>query len=103
MNCANLEAYRLAYNFGRISPNKRRMKVTTITCTRNCRVLDVPKSISLFMTKEDKITIPTLIKLLVIRMVPSNLSGFLISSSTALEFRLPLSSRFRLSVGESEK
>ena len=88
---------------GRISPNKSRIRVTTTTCTMNCSVFELPKSIILFMRKAERIIIPTLIKLFVMRIVPRSLSGF-DSISRASTDRFPLLfSRSFLSFGEREK
>lgn len=65
----------VAYILGIISPKRSSINVITITWKTKPSVGETEKSNKLFERKEDKITIPTLIKLLEISIVASKRFG----------------------------
>lgn len=100
MNTATFTRARLAYSFGMISPNRRMMNVTTMTCMTNPSIGLSEKSNRVLMRYADRMTMPTFTKLLDTSMVANRRLGFL---CRLYAFSCPLSFSSLSCPGVSEK
>jgi hypothetical protein len=103
INRAKDSALLVAKIFGIISPNSRRIKVITTTWTTNPIIGEWLKSMVALVMNADRITIPTLMKLLAIKMDASSCSGSASSLSITALVLVGLSSKYFKFTGLKEK
>ena len=85
---ANFTLFLLAYTFGKTSPKSRIKNVTKSTSNTNFRTVESIAEKIEFREKENKITIPMLMKLLATNTVANNFFGFERSSFMLLALEL---------------